>query len=203
MIRRSIIQHSPSLCKYAVETSCVRLGVRRYVSLQDIVFGDEDPSYAELVNKNKQNIKLYPISKKVNGKFISPWASKTNKKFSDVVKLMWRKKRTRMQFPNNLKTPTLLKRIEVNVNRIRDTSQPHFTWMGHASCYYQTDGVYFLTDPVWSDRASPFSFMGPKRFLPPPINVEDIKVDVVLISHTHYDHLDMPTVRRIGNRAHW
>lgn len=176
-----------------------------YVSLKDIVFGEEDPSYTELINKsaNRQQMKYYPISKKVNGKFISPWSSQTNKKFSDVVKLMLTKKRPRMQYPNQLKTSTLLKKVEFNHEKVRDVTKPHMTWMGHASCYYQTDGVYFLTDPVWSDRASPIPFMGPKRYMSPPVNVEDLKIDVVLISHTHYDHLDMPTVRRIGNRAHW
>ncbi len=75
--------------------------------------------------------------------------------------------------------------------------------MGHASCYYQTDGVYFLTDPVFSQRASFSQYYGPKRFLPPPVDVEDLQIDVVLLSHTHYDHLDHGTAQRIGDKALW
>lgn len=56
---------------------------------------------------------------------------------------------------------------------------------------------------MWSDRASPLSFAGPKRYIQPPIELEDLKIDVVLLSHTHYDHLDIASVCRIGNRAHW
>jgi L-ascorbate metabolism protein UlaG (beta-lactamase superfamily) len=63
--------------------------------------------------------------------------------------------------------------------------------------------VYFLTDPVFEQRASPLSFAGPKRYYDPCCQIEDIPVDVILLSHTHYDHLDMPTVKKIGNKAHW
>jgi L-ascorbate metabolism protein UlaG (beta-lactamase superfamily) len=60
------------------------------------------------------------------------------------------------------------------------------------------DGVSFLTDPIWSERASPFSFAGPRRVVPPGLRFEDLPpIDFVVVSHDHYDHLDAPTVKRL------
>lgn len=74
------------------------------------------------------------------------------------------------------------------------------TWLGHSSIFVQMNGLKVLIDPVWSERASPFSWLGPRRHTPPPIMMEDIPpVDAVLISHNHYDHLDIPTLIRLGN----
>jgi len=89
------------------------------------------------------------------------------------------------------------------MKRIASTAKPHVTWLGHATCLYQTEGTFFLTDPLWSGRASPSQLLGPKRFIEPPVEVEDLKVDVVLLSHTHYDHLDHGSAQRIGNKALW
>jgi L-ascorbate metabolism protein UlaG (beta-lactamase superfamily) len=72
------------------------------------------------------------------------------------------------------------------------------TWIGHSTLLVQVDGVNLLTDPQWSERASPWSFAGPSRVMPPGLRFEDLPpIDVVLISHDHYDHLDLPTVRRL------
>ena len=69
------------------------------------------------------------------------------------------------------------------------------TWFGHSSALVEIDGARFLLDPVWGERASPFSWVGPKRWYPPPVALEDLpNIDAVLISHDHYDHLDHPTV---------
>jgi len=71
-------------------------------------------------------------------------------------------------------------------------------WIGHASVYVEIDGVRLLIDPVFSDYASPFD-MGPKRFHPPPIALADLpSIDAVLITHDHYDHLDMRTVQQLA-----
>jgi N-acyl-phosphatidylethanolamine-hydrolysing phospholipase D len=81
------------------------------------------------------------------------------------------------------------------------------TWFGHSSTLLQVGGLNVLTDPVWSMRASPVSFAGPRRWVAPPLSLERLpSVDVVLISHNHYDHLDLPTVRRLAARfgdAEW
>ena len=72
------------------------------------------------------------------------------------------------------------------------------TWYGHASALLEVDGVRLLVDPVWGERVSPSAVVGPKRLHPVPGPLEEIPpVAAVLISHDHYDHLDLPTVRRL------
>jgi len=74
--------------------------------------------------------------------------------------------------------------------------------VGHASLLLQADGLNILLDPVWSERVSPFRFAGPKRHDPPGIAFADLPpIDVVLITHSHYDHLDLDTIARLW-RAH-
>lgn len=69
------------------------------------------------------------------------------------------------------------------------------TWMGHSTSLIEIDGMHVLTDPVWSERPSPFSWIGPKRYFEPLIALKDLPpIDAVVISHDHYDHLDYPTV---------
>lgn len=72
------------------------------------------------------------------------------------------------------------------------------TWLGHSTTLVEIDGLRLLTDPVWGPRTSPYSWVGPKRWYPPPIALADLpKIDAVLISHDHYDHLDAPTITAI------
>jgi N-acyl-phosphatidylethanolamine-hydrolysing phospholipase D len=77
--------------------------------------------------------------------------------------------------------------------------QPALTWIGHATMLVQAGGLNVLTDPMFSERASPFSFLGPVRQQPPGIALTDLPhIDVVLVSHNHYDHLDDPSVRALA-----
>ena len=74
----------------------------------------------------------------------------------------------------------------------------HATFINHATVLLQTSTLNILTDPIWSERASPVSWAGPKRQRPPGIRFEDLpSIDVVLISHNHYDHMDLPTLKRL------
>ena len=74
-------------------------------------------------------------------------------------------------------------------------------WLGHATVLLRINGLYLLTDPVLSQRASPLSFAGPKRKTPSPIHINELhQLDAVLISHNHYDHLDRSTIRQIVRR---
>lgn len=74
------------------------------------------------------------------------------------------------------------------------------TWIGHATVLIQTQGLNILTDPVWSERTGPFG-RGPKRVAEPGVRFEDLPpIDVVLVSHNHYDHMDLPTLRRLAAR---
>ncbi|MEJ8821311.1 MBL fold metallo-hydrolase [Variovorax humicola] len=76
--------------------------------------------------------------------------------------------------------------------------QPAVTWIGHSTVLAQMGGVSLLTDPVFSDRASPFGFAGPKRRQPPAVALVDLPhIDLVVVSHNHYDHLDRPSVEAL------
>jgi L-ascorbate metabolism protein UlaG (beta-lactamase superfamily) len=76
------------------------------------------------------------------------------------------------------------------------------TWLGHSTTLIEIDGQVVLTDPQWSERASPSRWAGPKRFHPPPLALADLpKLDAVIISHEHYDHLDMATVRALAPKG--
>jgi N-acyl-phosphatidylethanolamine-hydrolysing phospholipase D len=81
------------------------------------------------------------------------------------------------------------------------------TWVGHSSLLVQLGGMNILTDPMWSERASPTQFVGPRRWVPPAVAFDDLPpLDVVLQSHNHYDHLDDRTVRRLAGshpEARW
>jgi len=73
------------------------------------------------------------------------------------------------------------------------------TFVGHATVLVQQDGLNCLVDPVWSSRVGPISWLGSKRQRPPGLRFEDLPpIDVVLLSHDHYDHLDLPTLRRLA-----
>jgi len=75
------------------------------------------------------------------------------------------------------------------------------TWLGHSTVLLEIDGLRVLTDPVWGARASPFKLAGPKRFQPVPLALRALPpVDLVVISHDHYDHLDYPTIRELARR---
>jgi L-ascorbate metabolism protein UlaG (beta-lactamase superfamily) len=76
------------------------------------------------------------------------------------------------------------------------------TPVGHATFLVQMDGLNILTDPIWSDRCSPVSWAGPKRHRSPGIRFEELPpIDALLVSHNHYDHLDLPTLRRLAKRG--
>ena len=78
----------------------------------------------------------------------------------------------------------------------------HIIKLGHSSILLKIYGEFWLLDPVFSKRASPFSFMGPKRFHPAPIEIEQLPpIDKVLISHNHYDHLDKQSVKLLANKT--
>lgn len=75
-------------------------------------------------------------------------------------------------------------------------------WLGHAGVLIEIDGKRILTDPILSQRASPFSFAGPKRFHLPPISITDISgIDAIIISHNHYDHLDKVTIQKLTDQG--
>ena len=113
------------------------------------------------------------------------------KTFFDVLK--WQVSKKSVPWPKKVrleKTDVPPERVYGNALRISN--------VGHATFLIQTEGVNLLTDPVWSERASPSSFFGPKRVIDPGICFDDLPpIDIVWISHNHYDHLDLSTVGRL------
>lgn len=85
--------------------------------------------------------------------------------------------------------------------QVVEGNQIRFSFVGHMTVLIQTQGINILTDPIWSKRASPLSWIGPKRVASPGIVFKHLpKIDYVLISHSHYDHMDMRTIKRLWQR---
>jgi L-ascorbate metabolism protein UlaG (beta-lactamase superfamily) len=109
--------------------------------------------------------------------------------------LRWQ--RTRQRGPWVDRTAPPGERPPARVNGLR------ITFVNHATVLVQQDGLNVLTDPIWSERASPFSWIGPRRHHPPGLRFEDLPpIDVVLISHNHYDHLNVATLLRLEAAHH-
>lgn len=107
----------------------------------------------------------------------------------------WRKESKKpepMSFPLAKNDPTFLQ---------ENRSQKTLTWIGHASFLIQIDGINILTDPHLTKRASPVVFAGPSRTTPPGLDINDLpEIDVIVISHNHYDHLDYQTILNITRK---
>jgi len=108
--------------------------------------------------------------------------------------LRWQMNGNRSRWPRHVDLPQGKAKPAVRVTG----KDLRVTMVGHASLLIQVAGVNILTDPVWSKRVSPVSFAGPKRVIEPGIAFEDLPpIDVVLVTHNHYDHLDVRTLRRL------
>jgi L-ascorbate metabolism protein UlaG (beta-lactamase superfamily) len=80
------------------------------------------------------------------------------------------------------------------------TAGDKLQWLGHSAFRMQVGGLTILTDPLLTSRASPFQWAGPKRFVPSPLKPEDARADLILLSHNHYDHLDLETLKALPNK---
>jgi L-ascorbate metabolism protein UlaG (beta-lactamase superfamily) len=98
-------------------------------------------------------------------------------------------------------------RTEASAYETAPASGLRVTWFGHSSLLVEIDGARVLMDAVWDERASPVQWFGPKRFFPPTLRLEELPpLDVVLVSHDHYDHLGEGTVRQLAKlqpEARW
>jgi len=121
--------------------------------------------------------------------------------------LKWKREASRDGLPKPPRTPTPvvapdLAFIQGNARAGVMTMQPAITWIGHATMLAQFGGLNVITDPVFSERVSPLSFIGPKRHVPPGLTLAQLPhIDLVLISHNHYDHLDEASVRALAKQA--
>lgn len=127
-----------------------------------------------------------------NGKFdnLEPFADKS---FWQLMK--WRFTGSRGDWPEKVPFKTVVPPKRVEGDDLK------FTVLNHASILIQHNGLNIITDPHYSERASPVSWAGPKRVREPSVKFEDLPpIDVVLISHNHYDHLDVPTLKRLHDK---
>lgn len=129
----------------------------------------------------------------------------TNVKKSSGDFFRWQYQRLLDDLPKAAQTPTptVVPRVAfIQDNAKAPDMQPAITWVGHATMLVQANGLNVLTDPIFSERASPLQSFGPRRAQPPGLGIDQLPpIDVVLISHNHYDHPDKNTVLDPSNRA--
>jgi N-acyl-phosphatidylethanolamine-hydrolysing phospholipase D len=123
------------------------------------------------------------------------------KPFSQL--LLWKWQSWREGLPAAPRQPTPRVAADLAALRANTTpGRPSATWIGHATVLVQAGGLNVLTDPVFSERASPVQFAGPARAQPPGIALADLPpIDVVLVSHNHYDHLDRDSILALHARG--
>jgi N-acyl-phosphatidylethanolamine-hydrolysing phospholipase D len=134
--------------------------------------------------------------------FQNNYTDATDKSRWELIK--WNLEAVRQGLPKPPQTPTPsvapdLKFIAANAGAAQ---VPAITWVGHATMLIQMGGLNILTDPHFSERASPFQWAGPKRLHAPGVQLKDLpRIDLVLISHNHYDHLDEQSVKALNAQA--
>ncbi len=136
--------------------------------------------------------------------FTNNYVGSVTKSFRDLLRWQVDRFRQRLPPPPTLPIPQQPPDLEFIGRNASAGSQmiPATTWIGHASTLVQANGLNVLTDPVFSQRVSPVSFAGPKRAQPPGIAVGDLPhIDVVVVSHNHYDHLDRPSIVELSRQA--
>jgi len=133
--------------------------------------------------------------------FRNPAASGSLRGFQDFMR--WQLEAGRQALPRPAATPTPVVAPDVGLlqsnARAGAAMAPTVSWIGHATVLVQAGGLNVLTDPVFSERASPVPFAGPKRAQPPGLAMAQLPpIDLVLVSHNHYDHLDVSSVSRLA-----
>jgi len=133
---------------------------------------------------------MYPVSDHFDGHhFYNPWGGNGKKTFLDILK--WKLTSQAKDWPV---TPTHASVIPQFVKEGSVASE-HVTYLGHSTILIQDQDTSILTDPQFSERASPVSFLGPKRFRRAAVEIDNLPpVDIVLVSHNHYDHLDLTSL---------
>jgi N-acyl-phosphatidylethanolamine-hydrolysing phospholipase D len=128
----------------------------------------------------------------------NPWPDAEPRGLRDVIR--WSLDRRRRNLPPDPEPGSLPMAQPMFATRAR-AGELGVTWVGHSTVLAQIGPINVLTDPVWSERASPVTFAGPRRFVAAAVDFDALPpIDVVLISHNHYDHLDRATVRALAQR---
>ncbi|MBS7808772.1 MBL fold metallo-hydrolase [Variovorax sp. PCZ-1] len=120
----------------------------------------------------------------------------------DLLRWKWQSTLAGLPKPPEKPTPTVSPDIKFVAANRGAAQEPAITWIGHATMLVQMGGLNILTDPHFSERASPVQFAGPKRAQPPGMALKDLPhIDLVLLSHNHYDHLDAGSVKALNAQA--
>ena len=155
----------------------------------------------EILSKRPESAALKAHHNKSGKGFINPWPSYVERSGPEIIsKIIWARLTGKWKNPDT--TPPTVPVHAPKFLSTRETKRLRTTWLGHA-CYFVEfpGGLRVLFDPVFTDRCSPFSWLGPKRYTEMPCQIEDLPfVDAVVISHSHYDHLSYPTVLRIQKK---
>lgn len=131
-----------------------------------------------------------PVSDHFDGtRFLNPKGEpETDRSFSDILR--WKQHAPKNPWPTSVAVKAVIPDAQVEHLRV--------TMVGHATLLIQIAGLNILTDPVWSDRASPVSFAGPRRVTAPGIAMESLpRIDAIMLSHNHYDHLDIASLHAL------
>jgi N-acyl-phosphatidylethanolamine-hydrolysing phospholipase D len=133
--------------------------------------------------------------------FRNPYLNEGDRGYFNYLKMRYF---SGVKYPDYQKNANKVPTVNADLEQIHHPHSAQVTWIGHATVLVQYAGKALLTDPVFSDRASPVDFLGPRRVHSPALAIEDLpKIDYVVISHNHYDHLDRQSVRRIGSAPFW
>ncbi|PSC74215.1 N-acyl-phosphatidylethanolamine-hydrolyzing phospholipase D [Micractinium conductrix] len=156
-----------------------------------------------------------------HGRFDNPWQAWEERSFAEVMR--WNRERRKAGIPtdgylegNRNPTPANweaafpMQPVDWAALQAPPADAVQATWVGHSTLLVQLEGLNFLTDPVFSERCSPVQWMGPRRVRPPAFTAHDPRlprIDAILLSHNHYDHLDSGSVKalnaRFGEQLHW
>jgi N-acyl-phosphatidylethanolamine-hydrolysing phospholipase D len=128
----------------------------------------------------------------------NPWPDAEPRGFRDIIRWSWER---RLHSVPRDPPPGSFPTAEPLFSTRENSGALSATWVGHATTLLQIGGANVLTDPMWSERASPIFFAGPRRHVPAGIDFDALPpIDLALISHDHYDHLDRATVRALARR---
>ncbi|GFR89131.1 N-acyl-phosphatidylethanolamine-hydrolyzing phospholipase D [Elysia marginata] len=152
---------------------------------------------------------LQPVFK--DGKYFNPWGGLWHEEatFRERLKFFFGKSHANVPRSERELDQTLpIVKPDLSVFATSPETGVRHMWVGHATSLVQFDGLTLLTDPIFSDRKSPSQTIGPKRYRKPPCSIADLPdIDCVLISHNHYDHLDLGSVlalhKRFGENLYW
>ena len=150
------------------------------------------------------NRKSTPAHHAGNG-FRNPWPG--GQQASPLAMFKWMWQRWRGELPPQPDRSTFPRVASSFATPRLDPRSMSATWVGHSTLLLQVGAINVLVDPMWSDRASPVPFAGPKRWVPPGVALDALPpLDAILVSHNHYDHFDAPTLKRLAARhpaARW